>query len=297
VLFVALLISTTNAVAQHPITIQRDAAAGEYFRALVNFEKLPKRTVTNDARGAMARSAWALGLTDRALTEYDRLLREGKLSGPEQSRVLLARSVIHLQEGRAALSATDAERAIAFLPLPSALRARAYRVWGDALVANGMLGSAIGKYERALSECAEADRTELNLSLGTVLRKLGKLDDARHFLEQVPLNTEYTADAIRMLAEVALAQGRPIDAALWLRRGRADYPDTFLDSWVEYVFLRGAMEQNDRAAVRAARDEAVTRYPPSDYWRTIVEAAAEAFEWQSLMAPVASGPIQSAETP
>ncbi len=61
----------TSAFAQHSIDVQRLAAKGEYFEALANYEKLPKRRANTEAITAAARSAWGLGLSDRAIQEYD----------------------------------------------------------------------------------------------------------------------------------------------------------------------------------------------------------------------------------
>jgi hypothetical protein len=81
---------------------------------------------------------------------------------------------------------------------------------------------------------------------------------------------------------IALDTGKMKSASFWLKKGRAEYPDSFLDSWVDYALLRIAMSENDQVAVREVRAAATKKYPPSDPWLNLLQAAAEGFEWARL---------------
>lgn len=283
-LFVAVVAAAMPAAAQHPVEVQRLAASGDYFVALTTFERMPRRIATTESIIAAARSAWGLGLASRAQEEFDRALRDEKLPEDEKARLFLSKGIIEYQEGRYQVAVLHAERATSIVDnlLPtsaSPLRAKALLLWGDGLSRLGSHGDAEARYVRALDDAAIDDLPQINFSLGLCRRALGKYEAARSNFESVPLGHELTPDAIRNLAILALDTGKLQAADFWLSKGRSDYPDSFLDSWVDYAMMRVAIGSNDVAAVRTLRETAGKKYPPSDQWLTLLQAAAESYEW------------------
>jgi tetratricopeptide (TPR) repeat protein len=278
--------------AQHPIEVERLAAQGEYLKALTLFDELPTRIITVSSRLAAAKAAWALSLPQRAEAEYDRALREGGLDDVQRARVLLAKGIIEFQEFRPQVAAMYAEKVIDALPGASPLRSRALTLWGQALYEQHEYAGAEAKLLKALDESGPQDRAEVHFSLGLCDERLGKNAEARDHFESVPLEHDRTPDALRELARLALDDGKPKEAALWLNKGRTAYPDRFLDSWVDYALLQIAVKNSDDAAVHEIRDAAVKKYPPSDGWLDLLLAAAEAYEWRDASGEMKARPKQ-----
>ncbi|MBN8549623.1 MAG: tetratricopeptide repeat protein [Deltaproteobacteria bacterium] len=293
----ALLIQTAvagSASAQHPVEVQRLAASGDYFVALTTFERMPKRVATTQSVMAAARSAWALGLSSRAIEEFDRALRDEKLAPEDQARIYLSKGIIEFQEGRYQVAALHSEKCVETLNAmegagPNPLRAKAYLLWGDSLSKLNSLGDAEQKYVQALDDAASDDQPQINFSLGKCRAQIGKYEQARENFELVPLNHELTADTIRNLASLALDTGKISSATFWLQRGRSEYPDSFLDSWVDYALVKSAISENNLPVVREIRAGAAKKYPPSDQWLILLQAAAEEFEWSKRAAESKEG--------
>lgn len=284
VLLLSQLIALRGAIAQHPIEVQRLAASGEYFVALTTYEKMPKRIATSESIVAAARSAWALGLASRAIEEFDRALRDEKLPEVEKARIYLSKGIIEYQEAHYQVATLHAERAVKIIQglqsnEPSPLRAKANLLWADSLTKLGSFGDAEEKYSNAIADGSQEDLPQMYFSRGKCRLQLGKYEDARKDFELVPLGHDLTADSIRNLASIALDTGKYTSAAFWLNKGRAEYADNFLDSWVDYALLRVAVSQDDVQSVRDLRSAAIKKYPPSDPWLTLLQAAAESYEW------------------
>ena len=94
-----------------------------------------------------------------------------------------------------------------------------------------------------------------------------------------PLSHERASSAVRYLAGIALDQKNFKDAGFWLARGQEEYGERFLDSWVDYALTQVAINEKNSDKVRTIRTAAAAKYPPSDPWVTMLNAAAEAFEW------------------
>ncbi|MCB0332247.1 MAG: tetratricopeptide repeat protein [Bdellovibrionales bacterium] len=268
-----------DAFAQHPIDVQRQSAQGEHFSALVTYEKLPRRTVNAGAQLSAAKSAWALGLSQRAIEDFEEILRKYKLSPSEQARIFLSRGMIEYQEGRYQVAALYAEKLTTALKQESPLRSHGWFLWGESLFQLGSYGAAAQKYTSALSEADESSIPDIHFRLGRSHVLLGQLDEAKSHFEQIPLGHERTPEAIRHLAEIALDQQQYAQASFWLTKGKEEYPDEFLDSWVDYALVRVAHSQGDTEKMEQIREEAEKRYPPSDSWFTLLNASAEGSFW------------------
>lgn len=268
-----------SGVAEHPIDIQRLAARGDYYEALLAYERIPKRVMTSDAVLAAAKSAWALSLPDRAIEEYEHLLAQPGLPITERARIELSRGIIELQEGRPQVAVVYAERAVNRLADPSELRSRIWLLWAESLAAVKSLDMAEDRYTKALEEAAPESRAEIYFLRGQCRMMLGKDFDAVSDLKEVPLHNDRTGASLRYLAQIEYKLNNIQESAFWLETGRKDYPEDFLDSWVDYVLLTNAADEGSILKVRSIREEANKKYPPSDYWISLMEARAEALEW------------------
>ena len=270
---------TWNAAAQHPANVQQLSAEGEHFKALSMYELLPERVVTSDTRLAAARSAWALGLNDRAAQEFDVVLRSPSLSGDLRARLTLSRGVLEFQDERYQEAVLYATKAAGYLKEPSPLRARAYLLWGQSLTALKSYAVAEEKFLKAVHECESVDAPEVNFSLGMIQMKLAKYTEAEDRLKKVPLNHDRAPEALRGLATIALETGREAQAQIWLEKGKLDYPDAFVDSWADYGLVQVALAQNNLLAARRQVALAAQHFPPSDSWLLLMQAAVEKAEW------------------
>lgn len=275
----SLVLSPASLLAQHPVEVERQAANAEYFQSLVTYDKLPRRRTTTSAILAAARSAWGLSLPERAGEELEAALRDPNLDSTERGRIHLTRGIIEFQEGRYQVAALYAQKAAETADESATLRSRSMLLWAEALSELQSYGLADEKYKAAAEAAAVEDQPEIAFGHGSALFALGRYDEARLAFEKVPLGHERTADAIKHLARIALDTGRTASAEFWLNKGRAEYPDSFLDSWVDYALVRVAIEQKDHSKVKLIRETAAGRYPPSDFWVSLMNAAAEAFEW------------------
>ncbi|MCB0354355.1 MAG: hypothetical protein KDD64_12550 [Bdellovibrionales bacterium] len=274
----------TGAFADHPIEVQRKTAAGEYFDALVSFERIPSKRRTVDSQIAAAKSAWALGLSSRASADFESLVRNTKLAPVDEARIQLSRGIIEYQEKRFQVAALFSEKVVRLLKDESPLRSRAWMLWGKSLVELGAHGAAQEKFQNALLGAEGTALPEVYFHLGKAQLKLGILDEAKASFEMIPLGYERTPEAIRSLAQIAHEQHESKAVLFWLEKGRTDYPDAFLDSWVDYAMLGAAADLDDVERMREIRKEAREKYPPSDIWLTLLEAAAERSEWDHQFA-------------
>jgi tetratricopeptide (TPR) repeat protein len=268
---------SSSAFAEHPIDVQRAAASGHYIQALADYARIPKRRITEDAATAAARSAWALGLPDRALLEFG---RAAEMSGGDREKLAshsFSRAIIEYQEGRIQEAAVRALAAYQELKHPSPFRARVLLLLGQSLFQLGRVAQAETRIAQSLVESSEEDRSEIHFALGEARFGLSKFDQAKTNFEAVDLKSERIPFAIRYLARIALEQGKFREAKFWLMKGREEFRDSFLDSWVDYALLQAATHEGSEAEVREVVQKAAERYPPSDPWFTLLQAASEVY--------------------
>lgn len=282
ILAISVLLSVSEVWAQHPVEVQKLAAKGEHLKALTAYEAMPKRRLTPEAQIAAARSAWALGMTKKASDIFDKVLQDNSIDEFEKARIILARGIIEYQEGRYQVASHFAERAASLLPEKSALRARVYLLWGQSLERLSQAALAEEKLRIAVEEGDDNDRIEAFYALGVCQQKLGKLDEAKTSFENIPLESERTSQAIRELASIALAKKNYSDALFWLHKGRKEYTNDFVDSWVDYSMIQSAIHEKNSNLVRKIREDALKQHPPSDGWIVLLDAAAERYEWENM---------------
>lgn len=277
---IVTLCSAATLLAQNSATVEQLSARSEHMPALAAFDRLPKRQRTLAATLAAARSAWAIGLNDRAISEYDHALQFDEMQTIERARTIFARGVIDLQEQRPQVARTYAERALALIDGPSPLRARIIALRAQAEMQEKLVADAEKDLSQAIEEASNEDLPEYHFLRAQCRTLLGKRDDARVDLEAIPLEHPRTPDAVRDLAKLALDSGLFEEAQFWLRKGRRDFPERFADSWVDYGLVRAALGNSDQTTARAAREEARKRLAPSDPWLNLLEAESEESAWR-----------------
>lgn len=236
--------------------------------------------MTSEARIAVAKAAWAMGLSERAAEGFENVLRTEKLTSATRARLLLSRGIIEFQEERHEVSMLFAEKAVSSLPEASPLRSKAWLLWGENLYANGSYGAAEQKYLQALDEALNDESADIHYRLGLCQMRLAKHIDAKKHLESIPFGHPKTADAIRYLAQIALEADKFSEAEFWLKKGRNEYPDAYLDSWIDYAFVHIAISEKNEKEVSRIQQDADAKYPPSDHWLTLLKAAAESWLWR-----------------
>jgi tetratricopeptide (TPR) repeat protein len=281
--FVFALLVTRVAHAQHPVDVQRLTAEGDYFNALSVYELLPARQLDHDTYVAAGKSAWALGLTKQASALFDAVLRKQDLNDDERARLTLSRAAIEYQEERYQEAALFAEKSAAYIAEKAPLRGRALLLLGQSLYRLGAYASAEEKLIEALSDAAPSDRPDVAFSLGTAQVKLGKLADAERSFKAIPTDHPRAATAVRSLAAISLQSDQGDRARFWIERGKSNYSEGFFDSWGDYGLATVALKAGNLAEARAVVDKAEKRYPPSDGWLILMQAALEEAEWNQGM--------------
>jgi tetratricopeptide (TPR) repeat protein len=277
-IFVASAASVANA--QHSSDIQKLHSEGEYFKALSMYELLPRKKVTDDGKIAAAKSAWALGLNRQAAEQIDEILRGGQIGQDTRVRLVLSRGVIEYQDERYQEAALFAQKAIGTMTEPSPLRGRAYLLWGQSLFRVGLYGEARERFVSALNDARGSDKGEANFSLGLAEVKLNRYEDAQKHLEAIPVDHERTGAAIRLLADIAIETRQEVKAKFWIEKGRAEHPDSFVDSWADYALLQVALAKGDLDEARRLTDAAQRSFAPSDPWIILMLATVEQAEWK-----------------
>jgi len=277
-IFAIFLFFVPGLQAQHPIEVQKLAANGEYFKALSTYDRIPQRVATTSSMIAAARSAWALGLPARAMQEYEKAFAAGDLNNIEKARIKISKGAIELQEHRYRVSLLHAESAVELLTEPSPLRSRALTLWAQSLFHLGSYASAETRYLSALEEAANSERGELYFLLAKCQLKLGKFSKAYSNLQKLPLDHERIPEAIKELAKISVELGESSHVMFWLKKGIEEYPDHFLDSWINYALISAAVDQGDIELVRKTRERTAQKFPPSDAWVALSHAAAEVYE-------------------
>jgi tetratricopeptide (TPR) repeat protein len=270
-----------SALAEHPIDVQRLSSEGEHFKALTLYDVLPDRRLAEDTHIAAAKSAWALGLARQAAEIFDAVLRGDSLSQDDRARLTLSRGIIEYQEGRYQEAALFAEKAASMLQQSAPLRGRALLLWGQSLVRDRAYATAEEKLTMALHEALPSDRPEIALTLGTAQLKIGKLTEAERSLKAIPTEHPAAPEAIRMLSAIALRNKDHDRARFWIERGQSDYSGDFIDSWVEFGLVKAAIEAKDLSRAKALVEDASKRYPPSDTWLILTQAALEQAQWNN----------------
>lgn len=273
--------TTLSASADDSIDVQLLSSRGEHYKAMLAYDRLPKRKRTLEATIADARSAWALSLPQKAIQLFDEALEQQNLPPLDRARILFSRGIIEYQEGKYQVAALYGERSQQLVSEAGPFRARVWMLRGESAAKLGNFGSAEDFLQHALEESSMEDEGEIRFQLGEACMRLNKITDAEEHFKAIPVSSDNIPKALRRLAEIALMKGEADKVIAWIEKGKKDFPDQFLDGWVSYALMQAAIKKRDILSVRKIRDEANKRYAPSEFWLSLMNASAELVEWNT----------------
>ena len=272
-------IVATSVRAEEPISVQLLTSHGEYYKALLTYEQLPKRKITTDSTVAAARAAWALSLHGKASELFDQALESPSLSKIDRARIYLSRGIIEYQEEHYQMASLLGKRAVEQIEIAGPLRAKARLLVGQSLEALKNYGEAYEVLNQAVGESDGDDEGEIHYALGLASFQLNRVTEAEENFKKIPYGHDRTAASIRKLAEINLILNQPEKTKFWIEKGKAEYPDQFIDSWVQYALVESAVKMHDFETMRALQVQANHQYAPSDFWVGLINAATENQEW------------------
>jgi len=266
-----LTFAPCSASADHPHTIMTHESEKRYFDALSTFLSLPERQRTTETYLAAARSAWALSLPDRAINLFETALK--RLTPDDVTtkvRMLLSVGTIQLQEQKLALAESTAKDALSNCDQLPPLRGEARFLLGSVAMAANRYGDAVATLEQAITDLEGARRDEARLYLGRAYLMLGDVSRHTAHLEEIPLDSNWAPDAIRLLALSSFRVGDRKKAGFWAQKGKAEFPDRFVDSWMEYLAFNDLYSGSELVGIDEYLTQISSRYPASDLWVGVI---------------------------
>lgn len=259
---------------QSVLSVRELSSHGQHIEALRAYLSKDDVTVTLSDRLSAAKSAWALGLVDRARQYWDEALATRNFVGTERERELLGRAILELQEGNHEEARARGERAISSLPA-SPVRGQFYLLIAESLRAQGAYSQAEDYYRRAIDEVSPEDRSEAYFLLGESQLKLGLLNEARYSFSEVNSRSKYSSQSLRKLAEIDLSQRNFDGVLMWIAEGREMNPQEFEEPWVAYAQIYSLLETNQRDAALKELEQFRVRHSERDTWFGLAAAAIE----------------------
>jgi len=247
---------------------------GKHFEAMVKVYEEKDQMTLSDRLGA-AKSAWALGLVDRAREYWDEALNNPDFKEDERYRTMLARSIVELQEGGFEQARAIAERAASKLD-SSELRAQFWLVIAEALKEQKAFSLAEEYYNKAIKDGEATVQTEARFLLGECELKLGRLNEARYAFASVDAGSSYTLQALHRLIEIDFSQRNYEGVLTWVNEGRESYPTEFRDGWTTYATVSSLVELSRTEDARKELQDFKVRRSDQDTWFPLAEAAIEA---------------------
>jgi tetratricopeptide (TPR) repeat protein len=266
--------------AEEAITVQVLASRGEYYPALVTFDKLPKRKITVESKIAAARSAWALNLHERAAGLFEQALESPSLTATDKGRIYLSRGIIELQQEHYQMASLLGKKALEHVTEVGPLRAKMLLLIGQAQYHLKNYGETYAVLSDASNQSDGDDEGEVQFLLGESAYSLNRISEAEDHFKAVPYGHERTAETFRKLAELNLQQNKPDKVKFWIEKGQKDFPEQFIDSWTQYALIESSIQLNDIETMRSIRMQANQKYSASDFWLGLINAATEHKEWQ-----------------
>jgi tetratricopeptide (TPR) repeat protein len=277
------MVSATQA--QHSIDVEKKTQSGEWLEALTAYKKMPTRKVTATTALSAAKSAWALGLVDLAKKEFDRALvldsSSAQLSTESRARIYFSRGAIELQEGNYQGAIVYAEKADKLVREAGPLNSEINQLWGEALFKSNKPQLALRKLEQALTGVSNEHAGDLHYSIGSAAMILGQLEKAEDHFTQIPVRHVRSALAIKSLGTIALENRKYQEVIFWLNKGREEYPDAFLDSWVDYALTKSYSSIGESQKATETATKAAAMYPPSDGWLILLQSISEQAKWRT----------------
>jgi tetratricopeptide (TPR) repeat protein len=222
-----------------------------------------------------------LGLANQAASYFDEALRfpEQTISQEDRARVNLMRGVIEYQEHRLDTAVIYAQESLKSAEeIPGLLNA-VHLLLGDIASAKNDYKIAQAHYEQALQDVAPSEKGEVEYRLGNILASQHQDEAAIAAYQRVPVDSVKAPEAIRSIAKLEFDSGKFNDVKFWLNKGRTDYPDRFLDSWVDYVLVESALRLHDIESADEVAVRARASFPPSEGWMVLLEGSLEKAKW------------------
>ncbi len=274
-----LLVNPSISFSEHPIDVQKNAHNKEYYKAMISFEKLPKQKANKDVLLSAAQSAWALSLPDTATTLFDKVLNDEKLTKDEKSKIYLYKGIIEFQEEKYSTAKIYAEKSL-MLASKDEFKSPAYKLLGDSLFKLKQYSNAKSQYKKALSYASEEEKSNINYQLGVTCFYLGDFENSKNYFSKVSLDNEDAPFAIRLLIKIALEENDFSSLKKWLDVATSEFPDEFLDSYIEYAKIKLAINEKNKQVANKTLQEAMEKFPQSDPWINLAMASYEAFLWE-----------------
>lgn len=254
-------------------TIAELSDRGEHLKA-VSKALEQENSLSLDERIHAGKSAWALGLPDRARSWWDEALAVKEFDGTERHRTLLARAIVELQEKRYDEARRIAERTANQLEA-SDLRAQLWLVIAEALKEQRALSLAEGYYRKALEDGSRGTKGEAQFLLAECLLTLGRVNEARYAFAAVATDAPEAARALRRLAELDLSQKNYDGALTWLEEGRETHADRFQDGWTSYAIISSLLAIGQSEKAQRELEQLKIRHGDADDWFLLSESAVE----------------------
>jgi tetratricopeptide (TPR) repeat protein len=274
--FILCVLTTGTAYAEHPHEVVMLEAKQNFYDAYQAFLKLSPRNRPIDALIAGGRSAWGLSLPDQARKIFTYVLKQS-LTREQEGEVLLSLAVINFQEKKLDDAETAVMRVLSRFPSMHPFRGRAFYVLGEIYDHKNNSNEALTYLESAFEEAAPELIPTISYLQGRLFKKVGKFDEAQKAFERIPVSHELAGHSVRRLAKLSLENKDFAQAEFWLQKGREEHQALFLDSWVEYALMQVALSRGDVRQVEKLVQQATKKYPLSDPWLVLLNAAAEQF--------------------
>lgn len=270
--------------AQHRAQIEAANQRGDHFETLLTFDKVSKRKLSTDSYLAAAKSAWALSLPDRALSDFDLAVESEQLSREQKEQIRFSKAIIHFQEGRADESLMQSQKLYADLAESSPFRARVLALAAQSLIKMGSKAQAEEKLIQAFAESSYLERSDIAYQLAELQNQLGRWEEAKRYLRTIGFEEERAPEALRLLVQISISLKEFSEAQAWLDKSREIFPDQPRDSWTYYVSGLLAAQRGDGRKLGEIVAEAQEKLAPSDGWHTLLQAEHESFLARSMKA-------------
>lgn len=251
---------------------------GLHFQALTQYYQTTEQDPSLIGRSdklAAAQSAWALGLAKQAREIWQAVISDKGFSGIERERVILALSILELQEENVDLASRYAQEAASRLE-SSPLRAQFWLVIAQALTKKALDAQAQGYYKRAAEEAGVDHKSETLFLLGENQLRQGQLTDARYSFVAVSTPSDFAGKSLRRLIELDLKQNEHESVLTWIREGRSLYHQEFDDPWISYAFITAQLALGRKDDAQEEIKFARSRFANNNSWLHLASAAIEA---------------------
>ncbi|MGI6680618.1 MAG: tetratricopeptide repeat protein [Bdellovibrionota bacterium] len=268
-------------MAQHPIDVQKNANNKEYYKAMISFEKLPKQKINKNVLTSAAKSAWALSLPDVAVELFDKILENDDITNKEKATIYLYKGIIDFQEEKYSSSQVYAQKALELSgDDTNSLKSACLKLIGDNLFNLKLYGKAKEKYTEALKYAKPFETSSIYLQRGITSFYLGSFTEAQNDLKKVSMDNEDAPLAVRLVMKILLDKKDFNNLKKWLAVSNEEFPNEFIDSWVDYAKVKVAINDKDKKTAIKILDEAKEKFPQSDLWINLASASLETFLWE-----------------